>query len=60
MSEHIVKGILGGITWSQNALIDKTQALTEAEFCQQPSSTAPPSAGTFGISPAGPIFSKKA
>lgn len=42
MSDLIVNAILGGITWSQNALIDKSQALTEAEFCQQPSPKAPP------------------
>ena len=42
MSDPILKALLGGITWPQNAMIEKTEALTEAEFCQQPSSAAPP------------------
>ncbi len=41
MSDPIVKSIIDLISWTQNRMIRETSSLTEAEFCQQPSPTAP-------------------
>jgi len=42
MSDPIVNSILENITWTQSRIIREASSLTEAEFCQQPSPTAPP------------------
>ncbi len=42
MSDPIVKSLSGGISWIQNRLIRETNSLTETQFCQQPSPSAPP------------------
>lgn len=42
MSDPIVDSILGNINWTQNRMLRDTSALTEAEFCRQPSPSAPP------------------
>ena len=42
MSDPIVNSILENITWTQNRIIRETSSLSEEEFCQPPSPTAPP------------------
>jgi hypothetical protein len=42
MSDPIAKELVGTVTWTQNRMIRETSGLTEEEFCQKPSPTAPP------------------